>query len=111
MQAPTWQVGAGYEHEFQLGAGSLTARVQTNYESPSYLVVQNYRSSRIDAYTRSDAFLTYKPETGAAWSLQGYVRNIENAEVITAANTNFNYYSYGIAPPRTFGARLTYDFK
>jgi iron complex outermembrane recepter protein len=84
--------------------------VQSNYQSPSFLVVQNYPSSRIDSFTRSDAFLTYKPLEGALWSVQGYVRNIENAEVITAANTNFNRYSYGLAPPRTFGVRVTYDF-
>jgi iron complex outermembrane receptor protein len=110
VQAPTWQVSLGYEHEFLVGEGTLTARLQSAYQSESFLVVQNYPNSRIDSYTRSDAFLTYKP-AASQWSLQGYVRNIENSTVITAANTNFGYYSFGLAPPRTFGARLTFDFE
>lgn len=110
VQAPTWQGSAGYEHEFQIGQATLTARVQVHAESASFLLVQNYPSSRIDSYTRSDAYLTYAPVDGK-WSLQAYVRNIEDSVVITAANTNFNYYSYGLAPPRTFGARLTFDFE
>jgi iron complex outermembrane receptor protein len=109
VQAPRMQASLGFEHEFTVGAGSLTARVQSSYESESFLVVQNYPNSRIAPYTRSDAFLTYKPDSGK-WTVQGYVRNIENSTIITSANTNFGYYSFGLAPPRTYGARLTYDF-
>jgi iron complex outermembrane receptor protein len=110
VQAPTWQGNLGYEHEFQVGQSTLTARVQTQVQSSSYLLVQNYPSSRIDSYTRSDLNLTYTPAEGN-WSVLGYVRNIEDSIVITAANTNFNYYSYGLAPPRTFGALLTFNFE
>ncbi|MGA8939557.1 MAG: TonB-dependent receptor, partial [Acidobacteriaceae bacterium] len=108
VQAPTVQVNAGYEHDFQLAGGAvLGARIQTHIETQSYLVVQDYVNSRIAPYTRSDAYLTYTSADGK-WSVESYVRNLENAVVITAANTNFNYYSYALAPPRTYGVRLTY---
>ncbi|MFD2500319.1 hypothetical protein ACFSTI_17590 [Rhizorhabdus histidinilytica] len=55
--------------------------------------------------------LTYNASDNR-WSLQGYVRNLENKIVITAASASglFGAYTYQLAPPRTYGARLTYNF-
>ena len=110
VQAPTWQIGAGFEHDIPLPRGTLTPRLQTHFETQSNLLVQNYIYSRINKYTMSDAILTYKSEEGH-WQAQGYVRNFENSVVITSANSNFGEYSYGLQPPRTYGIRVTYDFK
>ena len=110
VQAPTWQIGAGFEHDIPLPRGTLTPRLQTHFETQSNLLVQNYIYSRINKYTMSDAILTYKSEEGH-WQGQEYVRNFENSVVITSANSNFGEYSYGLQPPRTFGIRVTYDFK
>ena len=106
-QAPKWQVGAGYEHRFQLAGGSLTPRLQTHYESKSYLGVDNYVRQTQNSYTRSDAMLTYADDSGK-WTLQGYVRNIENARILTVANANFGSYNYAFAAPRTFGVTFSY---
>uniref|UniRef100_UPI0028DB23B0 TonB-dependent receptor n=1 Tax=Sphingobium yanoikuyae TaxID=13690 RepID=UPI0028DB23B0 len=64
-----------------------------------------------DSYSRSDLIVTFTPES-KKWSLQGFVRNIEDETVITSAvaSTRFGTYSYGMAPPRTYGAKLTYNF-
>jgi iron complex outermembrane receptor protein len=40
--------------------------------------------------------------------VRGYVRNLENAVVITSAGTGFGYYNYALASPRTYGVQFTY---
>jgi iron complex outermembrane receptor protein len=85
--------------------------VQTHYESESYLAFTNFGRERQEAYTRTDLMVTYTAP-GDRWSLQGYVRNIENAAVITAANASglFGAYTYQFAAPRTYGARVGVKF-
>jgi iron complex outermembrane receptor protein len=110
-QAPEWQFGGGYEHEFMLPWGTLTARAQTHIESKSYQGIENFPFQEQDGYTRSDVMLTYKDE-GNRWSLQGYVRNLEDEVVITSAvaSSLFGTYTYGISPPRTYGATVTVNW-
>jgi iron complex outermembrane receptor protein len=110
-QSPDWQIGAGYEHRFDVFGGTLTPRIQTHFESHSYLGIENYGYEYQGAYTRSDIIVTFKNGDGR-WNLQGYVRNLENAAVITSAvaSTRFGTYSYGLQAPRTYGAKLTYSF-
>jgi iron complex outermembrane receptor protein len=105
VQAPKWQIGAGYEHIFEAFGGTLTPRIQTHYESKSYLGVENYARQTQKSYSRSDAMLTYAEASGK-WSLQAYVRNLEDTRVITAANANFGAYNFAFAAPRTFGMKL-----
>jgi iron complex outermembrane receptor protein len=92
VQAPKWQIGAGYEHIFEAFGGTLTPRIQTHYESKSYLGVENYARQTQKSYSRSDAMLTYAEASGK-WSLQAYVRN-------------FGAYNFAFAAPRTFGMKL-----
>ncbi|SFV15039.1 TonB-dependent receptor [Pseudoduganella namucuonensis] len=108
-QAPRWQIGAGYEHGFEVPGGTLTPRIQTHYESKSYLGVDNYARQTQKSYHRSDAMLTYAEDSGK-WTLQAYVRNIENAKVMTVANANFGSYNYAYSAPRTFGVKLTHSW-
>lgn len=109
--SPKWQLGAGLQYELALGDGTLTPRVQTHYESESYLAFTNFERERNRKFSRTDLMLTYNAPDNR-WSLQGYVRNLENKIVITAASASglFGAYTYQLAPPRTYGARLTYNF-
>ncbi|WP_343611047.1 TonB-dependent receptor [Novosphingobium sp.] len=109
VQAPTWMINAGIQHDFSFLQGKLTPRMQTHYESYSYLGIENYGYQRNDGYFRSDAMLTYEAP-GAKWNLQAYVRNLENAVVITTANASFGAYNYALAAPRTYGIKLTYNW-
>ncbi len=110
VQAPEWQINAGYEHTFgDVFGGTLTPRVQTHYESSSFLGIENYVRQRQDSFSRSDVLVTYTAPD-RAWSLQGYVRNIEDETVFTAANASFGAYNYAFTPPRTYGARVTFNF-
>ena len=58
--------------------------------------------------TGGDVLLTFHAPQDK-WSLQGYVRNLENAVVITSAGAGFGYYNYALAPPRTYGVQFTYN--
>lgn len=109
VQAPRWQVSAGYQHTFYLLGGTLVPRFQTHFESNSYLGIENFRRQEQKPYWRSDAMLTYTSED-KKWELQGFIRNIGNTVVITSATASFGAYNYGLDAPRTFGARLTVNF-
>jgi iron complex outermembrane receptor protein len=53
--------------------------------------------------------LTYA-DNGGKWSVQAYVRNIEDTKVITVANANFGAYNYAFSAPRTFGTKLSVNW-
>ncbi|PZU57958.1 MAG: TonB-dependent receptor [Sphingobium sp.] len=110
-QAPRWSFNLGYEHTFPLFGGTLTPRVQTHIETSSFYGIENFAYQKQDSYSRSDLVVTFT-EADKKWSLQGFIRNIEDETIITSAvaSTRFGTYSYGMAPPRTYGARLTYNF-
>ncbi|GGZ45054.1 TonB-dependent receptor domain-containing protein [Asticcacaulis endophyticus] len=108
QQAPKTTITGGYQHTWPLTAGDLTARLQSRYQSAMYLSSYNYAFSRQDAYTKTDASLSYTP-SGGHYTLQAYVRNIENERVINVAVENLEYDSiyYQLGAPRTYGVRLT----
>lgn len=69
----------------------------------------NRATERQDAYTRTDLSLEYRPD-GTDLSVQVYVRNLENSVVLTEASQSGLYGAIRsqYAPPRTYGARLTF---
>jgi len=112
-QAPRWTFNAGYQHDFDVFGGVLTARAQTHYESKTYFTVYNYEADSQPAYFRSDATITYKPD-GGKWQLEGYVRNIENTLVLSnaqnPASSTYLAYRYQYQAPRTMGVKLTVNW-
>jgi iron complex outermembrane receptor protein len=84
-QAPELSMNLGFEHTFDVGAGGLTARFQTHYEDSSYFTFFNTKAESQDSYTRSDLLVTYAP-SDEKWSVQGYIRNLEDEEVLTMAS-------------------------
>ncbi|WP_068085289.1 TonB-dependent receptor [Novosphingobium rosa] len=111
IQSPKWTLGAGYQHTFHLLGGTLVPRVQTQYRTKYFLTIYNRANDRQDAFTRTDLSLTYKPE-GGRWTAQAYVHNLENSVVITnaAASATYGGVLYQFDAPRTYGARLTYNW-
>lgn len=115
-RTPEWSINLGFQHEFALAGGaSLTARVQTHYESAKYLEYHGFRQNRQDDFTKTDLTLTYAPSEGS-WTVMAYARNLENDDVRTTSGPNANtglatngtgdFY----APPRTYGVRVGIDF-
>jgi iron complex outermembrane receptor protein len=111
-QAPELSLNFGLEHTFEVGDGGLTARFQTHYEDSSYFTFFNTKAESQDSYTRSDLLLTYAP-ADEKWSVQGYVRNIEDEDVLTMASAQplFGTYVFQFAEPRTYGVRLKVNWK
>ncbi len=112
-QAPMWTINAGYEHDFMVFGGTLTPRVQTHFESKSYFSFYNLPLDRQDSYTKTDATITFKPES-ENWTLSAYVRNIENTVILANSasppSTFFGTYRYQYAAPRTYGMSFTYNW-
>ncbi|OAN56531.1 TonB-dependent receptor [Sphingobium sp. TCM1] len=109
VQSPKWSINAGYQHIFHVLGGELTARAQTQYRSMQWMTFLNRATERQDAYTRTDLSLEYRPD-GTDLSVQVYVRNLENSVVLTEASQSGLYGAIRsqYAPPRTYGARLTF---
>ncbi|MDE2042016.1 MAG: hypothetical protein KGJ05_02955, partial [Alphaproteobacteria bacterium] len=111
-QAPDVSLTAAYEHVFKLKSGSVTARVQTKYQSGQYFDFYNVPDSYQKAYTRTDAHLTYQTQDGR-WSIGAFVRNIENSLVIVDESESFapplsnpGTYNVGFQAPRTYGIQI-----
>ncbi len=85
------------------------------YSSSDYFTAdQHYPFSLQDAYTQTDARLTWRSEK-SPWSVQAFVQNIEDEAVILRTNI-FNTLGVGgqigrtYAAPRIFGLRLSYNY-
>ncbi|HWU01503.1 MAG TPA: TonB-dependent receptor [Novosphingobium sp.] len=111
IQAPRWTLSAAAQHEFRVGNASLTARIQTHYQTSTYFTIYADAAESQKAYTKTDATLTYAPD-GGHYTVGLYVRNLENSVILTAneAAGYANAYLVQFADPRTFGGRVTYNF-
>lgn len=112
IQAPKWSINGGYEHEFATPYGELTFRAQTEFKTEQYFTFYNRTNDRMGSYTRSDLSLEFHP-TDTKLTIQGYVRNLENEVVLTNADSSAAVYGatrYQYAAPRTYGARIRYDW-
>lgn len=109
--SPTYQVSVGYQHDFPIGDGKLTLRGQSRLEDDYYLAFTNYGFEKQDSFTKTDFMLTYTAPQDR-WSAQAYVRNIENETILTSASVSglFGAYTFQYGDPRTYGARLTFNF-
>ncbi len=115
-RTPEWTLNVGYQHVWNLASGAkLTGRIQSHYETSKNLEYHGFAANKEGAFTKSDVSLTYG-SSDDRWSLQGYVRNLEDENVRTASSPNStsglstdgNGEFY--APPRTYGVRLGVTF-
>ena len=117
-------------HSFELSGGSkLRLRGLIKYSS-SYLIsdLSNVVQFRQDAFTRSDASITYV-SAGDRFTVQGFVENIENKFQKTSGPNGYaggyggtggnfiptvalvpNAVSFGVNTPRFYGLRLGVNF-
>jgi iron complex outermembrane recepter protein len=112
--APEWILTLGYDHVWQVGAGTLTGSIFTRYKDDYYNSVFNYQDSQQDSYTQTDVSLEYVTGNGN-WSVQAYGRNLENElpinymNFISAGPTNDDF-NWVFGAPRTYGLRVAYTF-
>lgn len=112
-RAPRWAASLGYDHIFRLGnAGQITAAVAGQYASERLLGFEFVANQRAEAYEIFDLDLTYAAPSGQ-WTLTGFVHNIADEAVYSAGSVQgfappLVYATIG--PPRTYGARVQYNF-
>jgi iron complex outermembrane receptor protein len=94
------------------GGATLSTTISTRY-SASY-VISDYGNGlqfTQGAYHMSDASVMYAP-AGDNWSVQGFVRNMENKTIMTNYSASFAGFpaTVGLGTPRTAGVRLNAYF-
>ena len=109
-RSPTFVVTAGYMQTFNLANGGnvqagVRTRLSDDYRLASLSTVNQFR---VPSNTRTDLLLTYNAPDNR-WYLQGFVRNVENSIVVTAAQTGI-FASAQLADPRTYGVRAGVNF-
>jgi iron complex outermembrane receptor protein len=111
-KSPKASAGIAYTHRWNLdNGGMLSASAGTRY-SASYVLNDYDNANQIKqrAYRQSDMHASYSSPSDK-WSLEAYVRNIEDNTIMT------NYggppgprATANLAPPRTVGVRLGANF-
>jgi iron complex outermembrane receptor protein len=112
---------ASYQHEFVLGnGGSITPRFETRYQAETFIMMDSILNASMirvpegidpskvniqKAHNISNISIKYSDASGK-WSLNGYVKNIEN----TAVKKNINNNALKIGPPRTWGVVLSIQY-
>ena len=90
--------------------GSLTPAVNFTYTDDYRGSDQPYFYAVQDSYTLTDLTLTWK-SANQNWSVQGFIRNLEDEAVLTNA-TRFggNVAAGDFGAPQTFGVRVGYNY-
>ena len=118
--APEWLATAGVQYSFPVGTGSLTPRLQYQYQGSQYTNIE-YRIPLSFPYgelndvvipSHSTVDLRLKYAAAANWAIEGYATNLTNkvyiSNVILSTGAAAPDISYGA--PRQYGARLSYRF-
>ncbi|SEJ16546.1 iron complex outermembrane recepter protein [Sphingobium sp. AP50] len=113
VQSPKWTIALGYDHDFHFGDQKVTASLFSRFKSDYYLQPSNDLATRQKAFTQTDFTLEWVAPNDR-FSVQGFVRNIENyrpfafAGYVNAGGSLLINYVYG--SPRTYGVRGTVRF-
>jgi iron complex outermembrane receptor protein len=107
IQAPHVAAGAGYEHVFDLASGAtLSARIDSHFETSHYGDFQLERSNYSPSFVKTNIALNYRSAKGG-WHAGVYVYNLENSVSFGQGGPYAGTY---IAPPRTYGAKVGFNF-
>jgi iron complex outermembrane receptor protein len=112
---PEWTLTAGYTHTWTMSNdGKIDAHIETHYEAGQNLDYHDFAITKIGAFTRTDINLTYT-SPDRKWSVAAYGRNLENKAVLilavpAALGANKQTGDGSLAPPRTYGVRLSAKF-
>lgn len=110
--AATWTVNLAYSHDFHLGSGYIRPMVDARYESAFFADFVHTPGTRQKPFWRENAAITYF-DNDNRWSAGFWIKNISNKAVIaaTAAAGIPGPATAYLEEPRTYGARLTFNFR
>jgi len=116
VQTPEHTLNLGAQYTFETALGGLTPRIDLFRSGDIYFLSANSPLERQSAYTLVDLSLAWRDPKGR-WSLQAFVRNAGDEDVISndglQSNTlggGFGLDNYAYYPPRTWGLRVGADF-
>lgn len=112
IQTPKYSVSLGAEYNFDTAIGTITPRADVYFSGDVYFLSANTANDRQGAYSQTNLSLGWV-STDGRWNATAFVRNLENADVISndglQANTigmGYGIDNYTYFPPRTFGLRI-----
>ena len=110
--SPKATLTAGYNHDFNLGGGVLTAGIQTLFKSSYYTTAFNYAMDKQPSYTKTDIMLTYTAQSGK-FDVGVFAQNLEDNRIITYSSFNggtINIYNWIFGSPRLMGVQANLRF-
>jgi iron complex outermembrane receptor protein len=125
--APDLTLNISYKHDFNLSSGAVvTPRIRLTYQDDTYLTYENRGDrapgsldasdpgasdiDRQEAYTKLDASLTYA-SANDSWRAELYVNNLTDEEIKQELIFQGTTPTYGWAPSREAGVRVSYQFE
>jgi iron complex outermembrane receptor protein len=112
QNAPDWTATIGVRHDWPLASGArIQANLSSRYESGFWGDFSHSAGLYQDGYTKTDISLAFHCGSGK-WSLGLWAKNLENADVQSAAATGNPVTDPGpgapfLEAPRTYGLRFT----
>lgn len=110
-RSPRFTASFGAQYTFDIGQwGTLTPRVDFYYRDEVNFRQYGNPADVADSYTRTDARLIWRSETGNFWG-EVFGRNLENEEVKTNQEVLASIYRvHSFDAPITGGLRVGYDY-
>lgn len=115
QNAPDWTATLGIVHDWTLPSGAyIRADLSSRYESGFWGNFSHSPGMYQASYTKTDVAVTWHCATGR-WSAGAWIRNLENADVQSAAATGNPLTDPGpgapfLEAPRSYGVRATFSF-
>ncbi|WP_174279019.1 TonB-dependent receptor [Sphingomonas bacterium] len=107
--APKWSVNLGGSQTVPLGDYKIVFGVDTAYKTKRYTYFDYATEQLQPSSWTTNAQVSFGPKDGH-FSVQGFVRNIENDRLLTAPVAFGGVLTSFTTPPRTYGARLSVKF-
>lgn len=110
LYAPEISLDLGVAHVFDIGSFDLIGQLDVSYRDDQEGGFEYLPQTRIDSYTLANLNLTLQPDN-ERWSLTAYVFNLGDERYRTNPQIGpGNTYTSVFNPPRTYGARLRFNF-
>ena len=112
LKTPKWTLNGSFTQSFDVGLGTLTPSVDATYVDSRWLGIEFTPIERAKSYTLINALMTFQPAKGPDWTITAFARNLTDARTYQQALVNplSGLVTANIGAPRTFGARIAYNF-
>ena len=107
--SPRWSINIGGSQTVPVGDYKLVFGVDTAFKTSRYTYFDYALEQLQPASWTTNGQVSFGPANGR-WSLQAFVRNIENNRLLTAPVAFGGVLASFTSPPRTFGGRVSVKF-